>query len=185
VRRAAGRRLRAQRSRIFFAGEGESEQAFGRWLHDVCDHRALDLHLDVHLLGGGGPLSMVQTALRLRQRGTARGAYVYSLVLLDGDRMDHRDTRAADARRLARQHGLVLILQQPNHEGLLVRLLGGRPVGVLSPSEAAHELRRLWPGYDKPATRRELRSRLSLAHLEEAARHDREILRLLQTIRLA
>lgn len=73
----------------------------------------------------------------------------------------------------------------PNLEGLLVRLHKGRETHVIAPSDAARQLKALWPGYSKGSLRAEqLQRRFSLTDLRRVSRHDDELGKLLELLGL-
>ena len=79
-------RIIKKRTRFFFAGEGESEQSFVKWLHELADQEGLHVHLHCDPLGGGGYQTMMERAVVYRKRGLAKGPYKQGYLLFDGDR---------------------------------------------------------------------------------------------------
>lgn len=77
---------------------------------------------------------------------------------------------AGDAERLAQEHGIKLIWQEPCHEALLLRHLSGhaedRPPTCRN---AAGMLKAVWPEYGKPMSAAGLSQRVDLAGLRRAA----------------
>lgn len=77
------------------------------------------------------------------------------------------------------------MLAKPNLEGLLIRLYEGRETRAVGAGDAAGQLRKLWPGYDKGAlTSQQLKRQFGLADLKRAARHDEELRKLMAAVGL-
>lgn len=94
--------------------------------------------------------------------------------------------------RLRRQaKGLHLVIQRPNHEGLLLRLIAGEERGWFEETPKRIKARleekrpRIWDGNRKRAlTVEELESLFTLADLHRAATHDPDLRRLLEIVGL-
>ena len=135
------------RARFFLAVEGESEQSFIKWLQQLSDKRGLHIHLDCQPLNGGSYKTMLRNALYAQQHHERYKAKA-SVLLVDGDRAEHDDnwTIAKLAQEAAKENFL-LCLQNPNYEGLLLRMMPGKEY-VQPPSASAYkELVKLWPSY--------------------------------------
>jgi len=178
------RKLRVLRARLFFGVEGEGEQAFCRWLQQLCDESGRYLHLDVHNLCGGDPLKMLQEALERRRRGLERGEYIASVLLLDGDCLEEGHPRTLQTWQLAERESFRLIVQKPNQEGVLLRLHPGREREFPTASRSIEALRHVWQGYEKPVEFRDLRKRFDLNCLLTAALHDPALSELLKILGL-
>ena len=172
---------RVQRRRVVFIGvEGKSDRAFARFLGGVCEDAGLHLHLDVKPASGGDSVAVVEeTGRRLRRHPDPR-SISERLVLLDSDRIEADKVAGRDARFVARERGLEVVLMTPNLEGLLCRLYDGRETHAIAPRDAERQLRALWPGYHKGSLRADqLQRRFTLTDLGRAARFDKELRRLL------
>lgn len=171
--------------RVVFVGcEGKSEQAFARFLECCCDEEGLHLHLHVRSMDGGDSLSVVEAAGRyLAKRRWTRDVDA-RLVLLDRDRMEDDRRAGRDAERAARNHGLEVIVQAPNLEGVLLRLHSGQERRTVAAREALAKLRKIWPEYRKPPSADSLIKRFALSDLWRAARHDDQLRRLLDVLGL-
>jgi hypothetical protein len=181
-------RARPQRARIFVAFEGYSESAFCAWLHDLCDEKCLNVHLDrPGRMTGGDPLSLVKCALEHRDRSKKKAGVGHrsSLLMIDADRLDDGSLRSREAIELADRERLILIRQRPCFEALLLRLHRGHEQAFPNQSrEVTRQLQRVWPKYEKPPTRMQLASRFRLDDLERVAGTDVEVRRLLEVIGL-
>ena len=170
---------------IFIGGEGPSERAFGRFLDRCCDEADLNLHLDVKPGTGGDLLAVVEDAERRLERHPARKEIKASIVLLDRDRLD-QDIRAdRDPRALARRLGIEIVFQEPDPEGLLLRLHPEQEHRRVPSANTMKELRKVWPEYRKPPTAHQLTERFSVSDLRRAAEHDCELRKLLEILGLA
>ena len=167
-----------RRRRAFIGCEGESERGYVAWLRRTIAADRLNLHLDAVLLkpGAGDPLRMVDLACDLmRERERKHGLYRWRAVLLDADRSDEvRGGRAAIQSR-ARQGGLRLIWQEPNHEAMLLRHLQGCDMLRPPAATAAAVLRRHWPDYAKPMSANDLAALLDAKSLRRAVRVETEL----------
>ena len=111
------------RARFFVAVEGESEQSFVTWLQ-VLSQKELHIHLDGVLLGGGGFKSMLQDAVRLyKRRCRTAGVYQDRFLVLDRDRAEQGDWSIEKLKREAAETRITVCVQNPNHEGLLLRMM--------------------------------------------------------------
>lgn len=149
----------------------------------------LHVHLVVHDLGrgAGDPLSRVQLAVqRLDQLRRTRIAPPERFLLLDGDQAARYVERADAARRLAAEHNIAIVWQEPCFEALLLRHLPNRAMRRPPDTpEAVRALRREWPEYGKPMTRDQLARRIDQDAVHRAARVEPELLRLLRCLGLA
>lgn len=171
--------------RIVFVGvEGESERAFVRFLARCCEEAGLHLHLDVRPGNGGDSVSVVEEARRRLEKHPARNEIGDRIVLLDRDRIRQDLEAGRDARALASRWNIELIFQEPNLEGLLLRLHRAREQRRVAPGDTMKELRKIWPEYRKPPAADQLRRRFDLSALRRAAEYDRELGRLLTILGL-
>lgn len=106
------------------------------------------------------------------------------LVLLDGDRIEEDRKAGRDVQAAAARWELELIVQNPQHEALLLRLHRGHEQRRVTARAALTELRKVWSTYSKPMTADELTRRFSLSDVQRTARHDQELRRLLAVLGL-
>ena len=179
------RRSRIEPRQIIFIGvEGPSERALVQFLARCCDDEELHLHLEAKPATGGDTLAIVEEAKRRLERHPARMEIKTKLVLLDRDRLDQDVEAGRDPRPLALKGNITLVFQDPNVEGLLLRLHPGQAQRRVAPQDAERELRKRWPEYRKPPTAAQLIQRFSLSDLRRAARHDGELRKLLIAVGL-
>ena len=178
------RRYRVERRKVIFIGvEGTSDRAFVRFLQICCDEKGLHLHLNVMVGNGGSSVVVVEEAARYLNRHPGRRDIKDRLVLLDSDRIRQDKQAGRDAQSVASKENLELIFQNPNLEGLLLRLHEGyenRRIG----NNAEAELRKVWSGYSKQLTADQLRRRFALSDLQRAAQYDDGLKRLLEILGL-
>ena len=129
-------------------------------------------------------MSVVSDMSRYLKRQQFTPEVETKLVLLDEDRIDEDYRNGRDARALARQSGIGIVLQTPTLEGVLLRLHPGNEQRVVFAQDAERALKRVWPGYQKPPSSRQLSNRFSVDDLRRAARYDSELRQLLTTIGL-
>ncbi len=177
-------RLIQPRRSFFIAGEGQSERPFARFLQHLCDEAGLHVHLDIKPQDGGGAVAVIEQARRWLERNRSRRDYRARLVLLDHDRIEAEPQEGTKAQAAAARYKLTIIFQNPNLEGLLVRLHKGQEQRKIRASDSASELRKIWPEYQKPSTAEQLRQRFTLDDVRRAAIHDKHLRKLLEVIGL-
>ena len=178
------RRLVQPRRPIFVGTEGEGERVLAKFLQVRCDEGGLRVHLDVRPGTGGDSVTVVKEAHRRLERLPSRREFVHKLVLLDRDRVDQDLAAGHDARVLATRYQLELIFQEPNLEGLLLRLHPGQEQRRVAAASAKRELRSVWPDYDKTPSVDQMQRRFKLEDVRRAARHDPQLRRLLDILGL-
>lgn len=187
MRRNARRRPKPVEPRqvIFIGVEGKNEQAFARFLQSCCNDEGLHLHLNVKTGSGGDSVSVVKEAVRHLTRHLDRREISHSLVLLDQDRHAQDVQAGRDAQAVAFQSKLEIVFQNPNLEGLLLRLCQGHESRTISAGDSMAELRKVWPEYRKSLlTAEQLRRRFAVSDLRRAARYDEGLRRLLDVLGL-
>ena len=166
--------------RVIFVGvEGPSDRAFAQLLRHFCDEAGLRLHLDIKAANGGDTVAVVEEAARRLARHRGRRSILKRIVLLDRDRLQRDKEHGRDAHAAASRWRLDLVFQDPNLEGLLLRLHRGYEQRRPGAKDTLAALRRVWPEYSKPPTVDELIQRFAFADLRRAARYDGELRRLL------
>jgi len=172
------------KKRYFLAVEGQSEQSFVRWIQALADER-LSIHLDTYPLGGGGFSSMLKDAVHWHAKeAKSKGAYRQRFLIVDADRADVQDWSLDKLRKEAAKQNFIVIVQRPNHEGLLYRMAPGKENDVPSASMAKTKLRKFWPDYEKPVNAQALERHFSLADLMRVAGADPDLTVLLARIGL-
>ena len=178
------RRSVKPRRSIFIGVEGESDRAFAQFLQRCCDREGRHLHLMIKPGSGGDSVSVVEEAGRYLARHSAKRDIGDKLVLLDRDRIEADLKAGRDAQAVASRWNLKMLFQDPKLEGLLFRLHPGREQRRITAGDAMAELRRVWPEYRKPPTADQLSGRFTLSDVRRAARHDRELQKLLEILGL-
>ncbi len=181
--RGRRRPVRPRRS-FFIAGEGQSERPFVRFLQRLCDEAALHVHLDIKPQDGGGSVAVIEQAGHWLKRNRSRREYQARLVLLDRDRIEAEPREGIQAQAAATRYKLEIVFQDPNLEGLLVRLHKGQEQRKIRASDSESELRKMWPEYQKPPTAEQLRQRFTLDDVRRAATYDQHLRKLLKVIGL-
>lgn len=179
--------LRPQRRPVFLGCEGESELGYGSLIRMFREEVRADIHLMVELLrpGGGDPLSLVELACQkiMTYERNREMRCAIRAVLLDRDQLRKNLDRDARMFSLAKDKSIRLILQDPSHEGLLLRHIDGcenlRPP---TPSAALVELRRRWPDYTKGSSAARLATRIRPEHIRQAASAELELAAFLRDI---
>ena len=184
------RSLRPQRRPVFLGCEGESELGYGSLIREFREEFRADIHLMVELLrpGGGDPLSLLELArhkILSYQRNHEMRCDIRA-VLLDTDQLRKNPARDTEMFGIAKENGIRLILQEPSHEGLLLRHIDG--CHSLRPPTAAAalaELRRHWPDYTKGSSAARLATRIRLEHVRQAATVEPELVGFLRENRVS
>ena len=104
--------------------------------------------------------------------------------MLDRDRIEAEPQEGVQAQAAATRYKLEIVFQDPNLEGLLVRLHTGQEQRKIRASDSESELRKLWPEYQKPPTAEQLRQHFTLDDVRRAAVHDQHLRTLLEVIGL-
>ncbi len=123
-------------------------------------------------------------AVRLYKRGSRIGGYQDRFLIVDCDRAKQGDWSIQKLRREADKHKMAVCAQNPNHEGLLLRMMPGMEREIPNAATAETKLRSRWPSYRKPVTARDLDRRFSLDDLLRVATVDSDLKNLLKKIGL-
>lgn len=172
-----------QRRKLVLLGcEGKSERAYAALLNRFVHEAGLPVQIrSLNLEHAGDPLSRVQ--LLLKKTKTDRKQYSWMGLLLDSDQIHggRSDSRAREARRLAKEHDINLIWQNPCHEGLLLRHMPGQdkiqPVNCI---DAQRKLVAIWDKYQKPMNANQLARRIGLEDVQRATRAEPDLRELLK-----
>lgn len=179
------KRIIQQRKRIYIAVEGEGEQSFIKWLQQLCDQNGLHVHLDCQPLGGGGYKTMLGRAVHERKR-KERSKAKHSILLVDSDRSERGDDGwpLSQLKQQASLQKITVCLQNPNQEGLLLRMMPGKQHLKPNSINTQKQLYAIWPDYQKPVDAQALASKFGLADLLRVAYIDSELSNLLFIIGL-
>jgi len=174
-----------QRKRFFIVGEGEGEQSFVKWLQQLSDQNGLHVHLDCQPLGGGGYKTMFDRTLRERKRKERKNVKC-AILLVDSDRDERGDDgwSLLQLKQEALKQKIHVCVQNPNQEGLLLRLTPGNEHLQPNVTNVQKQLRSIWSDYRKPVDAQTLVAKFKLNDLLRAARHDSELRTLLSLIGL-
>ena len=165
---------RPEGKRFFVGCEGWSEIEYAKLLGEFAQQFGAPAHLDIRRLfpGAGAPLARIRLAVKALGRPVQKRRVPYAgrFILLDRDQIQDDRRMVEDAERLAGEHGIKLIWQEPCHEALLLRHLSGH-AGDRPPTcrNAAGMLRVIWPEYEKPMSATGLSQRIDRAGLRRAA----------------
>ncbi|MBV1703117.1 MAG: hypothetical protein KGQ46_15015 [Hyphomicrobiales bacterium] len=173
---------------VYIGCEGASEVSYAGFLQDLLRDAGVPVHLHIDELGPGtgDPLSRIEMAvLRLKQLQKKRSAPPERFALLDSDQLALDANRAARAKKLAADNGVVILWQTPCFEVVLLRHLEGK-TGNRPPDTpgAVKALEKEWAGYEKPMTRANLAKRIDLAAVLRAAGVESDLTALLRCIGL-
>lgn len=159
-----------------------------KWLQILSDQSKLFLHLDTVVLKGGGYESMLRKAAEKRKEmHKKRGAVCSSILVVDADRgLNGEDGWTLEELQAnAKAEDFQLYLQNPNLEGVLVRLLPGSEYKKRDATKVLTQLKQKWPDYDKSRlTAQQLACRFNLQDLQRAAQIDGNLQQLLMFIGL-
>ncbi|HEY0148123.1 MAG TPA: hypothetical protein VGB70_03890 [Allosphingosinicella sp.] len=158
-----------QRTRFFVAGEGDSEYSYALFLQRLADQLGLHIYLDRSIGGGGDPLATVEQAVEDLRKGLRRGSYRGRFVLLDADLIGRDPNRDQKMRNLCARWQLDLILQDCDHEAVLLRHYNGHQTRRPPAGSAETELRRVWQGYSKPMAADDLLKQFGITDVRRVA----------------
>lgn len=179
------RRPRVEPRRVIFVGtEGRSDRPFVQFLQRCCDEAGRHVHVRVKPGSGGGSVAVVRAAACALKR-LGREDISAKLVLLDRDRVEQDEKEGHDAQAEAAKASLEIIFQEPNLEGVLLRLHEGHERRRIRASDTKRALEKLWRDYSKSSlTADRLSRRFTVSDVRRAAEHDPQLRRLLDILGL-
>jgi hypothetical protein len=154
---------------------------------DIADELGISIHLDAHTLNrtGANPEVLIKEAIRIMERqARAHEPFEFAAVFLDADVLEADANRKQRALKSAREASLHLIVQHPDHEGLLLRHLPGCDQRRPGQGQSLNSLAKEWPGYQKPMSRRELGRKLGVEDIKRACGVERELAQFLRRLGL-
>ncbi len=173
---------------VYIGCEGLSEVGYAGFLQDLIREANLPVHLHIEELGpgAGDPLARIEMLVRrLGQLQKKRSAPKERFALLDSDQAERDPQRADRARRLADDHGVVIVWQRPCFEAVLLRHLEGRTLDRPPDTPGAVKaLVKAWPEYEKAMTRANLARRIDRDAVLRAADVEAELDALLRCVGL-
>ena len=157
---------------------GKSERAYAALLNRFVREARLPVQIrSLSLEHAGDPLSRVK--LLLKKVGAGDRQFQWMGILLDSDQI--QGTRAHKARRLARECNINLIWQNPCHEELLLKHMPGQEkIQPANCIDAERKLIAIWREYQKPMTANQLSGRIHLEDVQQVARVEPDLKRLLK-----
>ncbi len=171
-----------KRKLILLGCEGKSERAYAALLNRFVHEADLSVQIrPLNLESAGDPLSRVQ--LLLNKTRTDRKQYPWMGILLDSDQIQdgHSESRTRKAYRLAKEHGIHLVWQNPCHEGLLLKHMPGQDKTQPAHCSDAHKkLAAIWDKYEKPMSADQLSQRIRLEDIQRAAQAEPDLKQLLK-----
>lgn len=163
------------RSRIFIAVEGEGERAFVKLLQEFSDNLGLSLSLDAHVLNGGGYKKMLNSAIKkMRKVNKLKNPAKLAIIIVDSDRSENNDDQWSmdKLKQEVSKNGFFLFAQNPNQEGLLIKLFPDNENKKIPKNHINTELRKIWPDYKKPINFYKLKDKFSLEDLTRVSSVD-------------
>ena len=142
------------------------------------------MHLVVELAAGGDSVAVVEYVARCLLKHSANKEFACKLVLIDGDRIQQDQRAQRNVYAAAAANELDVILQNPNLEGLLLRLHPKYERKTIQASTAERMLKKVWPEYDKPPTVGQLERHFDHPMLLRAAKYDKDLKRFLKILEL-
>jgi hypothetical protein len=113
---------------------------------------------------------MLEKAVRHhKKRSKASGSYKGRFIVVDRDRSDQGDWSIEKLREDAAKHEIIVVVQSPNHEGLLLKMFPGLENENPSAAMAETRLKAHWPTYQKPTNAQTLARRFTLGDLLRVA----------------
>jgi hypothetical protein len=108
------------------------------------------------------------------------------ILLVDSDRAQRGDDgwSLLQLKQESLKHKINVCVQNPNQEGLLVRMMLGNECLKPSAARVQKQLRSIWPEYQKPVDAQSLASKFALSDLLRVAHIDPELKMLLSIIGL-
>lgn len=177
--------IRTIREKIYLPVEGESEQSLVKLLQQFCDQKNAHKHLDCQVLKGGGYKTMLKKAVHEQKKHNRKRAKK-SILFVDGDRADFNDDSwTIDIlRQKALKDNINVYVQNPNLEGVFLRILLGKKQKLPKNSNIKAQLLAIWPTYKKPVDATTLARKFTLKDFLYIAESDKELRYLLDQIGL-
>lgn len=170
---------------VFIGVEGRSDRAFAQFLRRCCDKEGRHLHGAIKTGTGGDSVDVVKETTRHLTRHSDKRDISAKLVLPDEDRIEQDRKAGRDAQAVASERGWEIIFQNPNLEGLLLRLHQRHENRQSKAGDSMAELCKVWPEYSKSSlTADQLTGRLNVSDMQRAARHDNDLRTLLNVLGL-
>jgi hypothetical protein len=177
------RRAIPKRKRIFLGCEGQSEQAYGRFLNNLAELSGAKVHVvTVNLQPAGDPHKLAIKAMDARKRLEREGGFVGAALMLDIDRLEELPDKGRRVREILIESELITIWQVPDHEGFLLRHFRGYEDSILPRGKSFDPLRAEWPTYHKNMAAMDLQRTLTIDHVRRAEKACTELTELLKAI---
>lgn len=128
---------------------------------------------------------MLNRAVQERKR-KERNKAKHSILLVDADRSKCGDDGwlLSQLKQQASTYNIIVCAQDPNQEGLLLRMMPGKQHLKPNATNTQRQLRTIWQDYQKPVDAQTLASKFSVEDLLRAASCDTELDNLLSRVGL-
>jgi hypothetical protein len=177
------RRAIPRRNRIFLGCEGESEQAYGRFLNNLAEVSGVKVNIvTVNLQPAGDPNVLAQKAISELKRHERKGGFVGAALMLDSDKLEEFADKGKRVKEILIDSELTVIWQVPDHEGFLLRHFRGYEDSVPPRGKSLGPLRAEWPTYHKNMAAKDLQKTLTIEHVRRAEKACTELKELLKAI---
>lgn len=179
------KRIISLRTRFFFTGEGQNEQALVAWYQRLCTQQELHVHLDYAPLDGGGYKKMLDETIKSRMKNERKTAEK-TFLLVDEDRALRRDDlwSTEKLRHEAEKEGIITCVHTPKLEGFFLRLFPGKENLNPSLQEVDRLLKKEWPDYSKRIAAEAIEKKFTLKDLLRLAQVDSDLETLLSALGL-
>ena len=142
----------SKKAPIFFGCEGESEQAYGKFLNILAKKMDLKVHISTFVASpAGDAFVVIQKSIReCKIRSENRDIFKAKIVLLDSDTLPQIENRKRDKMyKMIKENKFIVIWQNPAHEGFLLKHFDGYQNSNPSKRDSEMMLQKVWPEYRK------------------------------------
>ena len=164
-----------QRTPYFLGCEGESERSFFKWILDLASNEGLKIHFNSEVLGGRSyPYMLTILKEKLGRQKTVKFSGKY--LIIDADRADlGNDWTIEELRLEAAKNNIILIVQKPKLEALILKVFKGNENKSFKASDCLSLLKQKWPNYRKGIPASEYARKFTLEDLIRASNFEPDL----------
>lgn len=175
----------SKKAPIFFGCEGESEQAYGKFLNTLAKKMDLKVHISTFVASpAGDAFAVIQKSIReCKIRSGNRDIFKAKIVLLDSDTLSRiKGEKKERMYKMINESEFIAIWQSPNHEGFLLKHFDGHQNSSPSKKDLKMMLRKVWPEYKKNIRAEKIEKALDIDKVIRASSVNENFMKILKII---
>lgn len=175
----------SKKAPIFFGCEGESEQAYGKFLNTLAKKMDLKVHISTFVASpAGDAFVVIQKSIKeFKIRSENRDIFKAKFVLLDSDTLSQIENRKRDKMyKMIKDNGFIAIWQCPDHEGFLLKHFDGHQNSNPSKRDSEIMLKKVWPEYKKNIPADKIEKALDIDKVIRASSVNESFMKILKII---